>query len=69
MLLTDFAFSDQFRGAFEHCGPVVSLPSGFPCQGPCSDVVTTDAFVYLPKYVIGVFPPYALKDGVEKPCL
>ena len=26
-------------------------------------MVGTDAFVYLPEYVIGVFLPYALKNG------
>ena len=26
-------------------------------------MVSTDAFVYLPEYVIDVFLPYALKDG------
>ena len=26
-------------------------------------MVATDAFVYLPEYVIGIFLPYALKNG------
>ena len=63
MLLTSFAFSNQFSRVFEHCGPVVPLSQCFPCQGPSSDVVTTYALVNLPEYVVGVFLPYALKNG------
>ena len=63
MLLTSFAFSDQFCSVFEHCGPVVPLSQCFPCQGPSSDVVATYALVYFPEYVLGVFLPYALKYG------
>ena len=63
MFLTSFAFSNQFYRVFKHCGPVVPLSQCFPCQGPSSDVVTTYALVYLPKYVVGVFLPYALKNG------
>ena len=29
-------------------------------------MVATDAFVYLPEYVIGVFLPYALKNGLRE---
>ena len=63
MLLTSFAFSNQLCRVFEHCGPVLPLSQCFPYQGPSSDVVTTYALVYLPEYVVGVFLPYALKNG------
>ena len=63
MLLTNFAFYNQLCRIFEHCGLVVPLSQCFPCQGPSSDVVTTYALVYLPEYVVGVFHPYALKNG------
>ena len=63
MLLTSFVFSNQFCCVFEHYGPVVPLSQCFPCQGPSSDVVTTYALVYLPEYVVGIFLPYALKNG------
>ena len=63
MLLTSFAFSNQFYSVFEHCGPVVPLSQCFPYQGPSFDVVTTYALVYLPEYVVGIFLPYALKNG------
>ena len=63
MLLTSFAFSNQFCRVLEHCGPIVPLSQCFPCQGPSSDVVTTYALVYLLEYVVGVFLPYALKNG------
>ena len=63
MLLASFAFSNQLCRVFEHCGPVVPLSQCFPCQGPRSDVVATYALVYLPEYVVGVFLPYALKNG------
>ena len=46
MLLTDFAPSDQFRGVFEHRGPIIPLPRGFSYQGPSSDMVAADAFVH-----------------------
>ena len=63
MLLASFAFSNQFCRVFEHYGPVVPLSQCFPCQGLSSDVVTTYALVYLPEYVVGIFLPYALKNG------
>ena len=63
MLLTSFAFYDQFCCVFEHCGPVIPLPQGFSRQGPSSDVLSTNAFMFLLEYVIGVFFPYALKNG------
>ena len=63
ILLTSFAFSNQFCRVFKHCGLVVPLSQCFPYQGPSSFVVATYALVYLPKYVVGVFLPYALKDG------
>ena len=63
MLLTSFSFSNQFYRVFEHCGPIVPLSQCFPCQGPSSDVVATYALVYLPEYVVGIFLPYALKNG------
>ena len=63
MLLTSFAFSNQFYRVFEHCGPIVPLPLCFPCQGPSSDVVARYALVYFPEYVVGVFLPYAIKNG------
>ena len=39
MLLTDFAFSDQFHGVFEHRGPIIPLPQVFSCHGPSSNMV------------------------------
>ena len=63
MLLTSFAFSNQLCRLFEHCGLVVPLSQCFPFQGLSSDVVTTYALVYLLEYVVGVFLPYALKNG------
>ena len=63
MLLTSFTFSNQFSHVFEHYGLVVPLSQCFPCQGPSSDVVTTYAIVHLFEYVVGVFLPYALKNG------
>ena len=59
ILLTDFAFSDQFRGVFEHRGPIIPVPQGFSCQGPSSDMVATNAFMHLSKYVVGIFLSYA----------
>ena len=56
MLLIDLAFSDQSCGVFEHRGPIIPLPQGFSCQGPSSNMVATDAFVYLSKYVVDIFP-------------
>ena len=69
MLLTYFAFSDQFCCVCEHCGPIIPLPKGFSCQGPSSDMVATDAFVHLSKYVVGIFLSYAFEEGAEKPHL
>ena len=66
MLLTDFAFSNQFHGVFEHRGPIIPLPQGFSCQGPSSDMVVTDAFVHFFKYVVGIFLSYALEEGCKK---
>ena len=66
MLLTDFAFSDQFRGVFKHRGPIIPLPQGFSCQGPSSYMVATDAFVHLSKYVVGIFISYAFEEGCKK---
>ena len=66
MLLISFAFYDHFYRVFEHCGLVVPLPQGFSCYGSSSDVVATYAFLYLPEYVIGVFLPYALKNGCRE---
>ena len=66
MLLASFAFSNQFCRVFEHYGPVVPLSQCFPYQGPSSDVVTTYALVYLPEYVVGIFLPYALKNGCRE---
>ena len=66
MLLTDFAFSDQFRGVFEHRGPIIPLPQGFSCQGPSFDMVATDAFMHLSKYVVGIFISYAFEEGCRK---
>ena len=63
MLLTSFSFSNQFCRVFEHCGPVVPMSQCFPCQGSSSDMVSTFVLVYLPEYVVGVFLPYALKNG------
>ena len=63
MLLTSFAFSNQFCRVFEHCGPVIPLSQCFPRQGSSSDVVSTYALVYLPEYVVVVFLPYTLKNG------
>ena len=69
MLLTDFAFSDQFPGVFKHRGPIIPLPQGFSYQGPSSDMVATYVFVYLSKYVVGIFLPYAFEESTEKPLL
>ena len=66
MLLTDFAFSDQFRGVFEHREPIIPLPQGFFCQGLSFDMVSTYAFVHLSKYVAGIFLSYAFEEGCRK---
>ena len=66
MLLIDFAFSDQFCGVFEHRGSIIPLPQGFSCQGSSSDMVATDAFVHLSKYVVGIFLSYAFEEGCRK---
>ena len=66
MLLIDFSFSDQFCGVFEHRGSIILLPQGFPCQGPSSDMVATDAFVHLSRYVVGIFLSYAFEEGCRK---
>ena len=66
MLLTDFSFSDQFRGVFEHPGPIIPLPQGFSCQGPSSYMVSTSAFMHLSKYVLGIFISYAFEEGCRK---
>ena len=66
MLLTDLAFFNQLHGVFEHCRPIISLSQGLCCQGPRSDMVSTDTFMHLSKHVIGVFLSYALKDGCRK---
>ena len=66
MLLIDFAFSNQFHGVFEHRGLIVPLPQGFSCQGPSSDVIATDAFMHLSKYVVGIFISYAFEEGCRK---
>ena len=66
MLLTDFSFSDQFRGFFEHRGPIIPLPQGFSCQGPSSYMVSTYAFMHLSKYVVGIFISYAFEEGCRK---
>ena len=66
MLLIDFSFSNQFRGVFEHRGPIIPLPQGFSCQGLSSDMVSIDAFVHLSKYVVGIFLSYAFEEGCRK---
>ena len=66
MLLIDFTFSDQFRGVFEHRGLIIPLHQGFSCQGPSSDIVAPDAFVYLSKHVVGIFLSYAFEEGCGK---
>ena len=66
MLLTNFSFSDQFCGVFEHRGPIIPLPQGFSYQGPSSDMVATYAFVHLSKYVVGIFLSYAFEEGCRK---
>ena len=66
MLLTDFAFFDQFRGVFEHRGPIIPLAQGFSYQGSSSDMVATDAFVHLSKYVVGIFLYYAFEEGCQE---
>ena len=66
MLLTNFAFSDQFCGVFEHCGPIIPLPRGFSYQGLSFDMVATDAFMHLSKYVVGIFISYAFEEGCRK---
>ena len=66
MLLTDFAFSDQFRSIFEHRGPIIPLPQGFSYQGPSSYMVATNAFVHLSKYGVNIFLSYAFEEGCRK---
>ena len=66
MLFTDFAFFDQFRGVFENSGPIIPLPQGFSCQGLSFDMVATNAFMHLFKYVVGIFFSYALEEGCRK---
>ena len=66
MFLTDFAFSNQFRGVFEHRGPIIPLPQGFSCQGPSSNMVATYAFVHLSKYLVGIFLSYVFKEGCKE---
>ena len=66
MLLTDFAFSDQLHGFFEHYGPIIPLPQGFSCRGSSSDMVSTNAFVHLSKYVVVIFISYAFEEGYKK---
>ena len=67
MLLTYFASSDQFRGVFEHRGPIIPLPKGFSYQGPSSNMVSMDAFVHLSKYVVRIFLSYEFEEGCGKP--
>ena len=66
MLVTDFAFSDQFHDIFEHRGPTIPLPQGFFSQGSSSNMVATDAFVHLSKYVVDIFISYAFEEGCRK---
>ena len=66
MLLTYFAFSDQFCGVFKHRGPIIPLPQGFSCQGPSSNMVAINAFVHLSKYVVGIFLSYAFEKRCGK---
>ena len=66
MLLTDFAFSDQFCGVFEHRGLIIPLLQGFSCQGPSLDMVATNSFVHLSKYVVGIFFSYAFEEECIK---
>ena len=66
MLLTNFAFSGRFCGVFEHRGLIIPFPQGFSCQGSSSDMVATDAFVHLSKYVVGIFLTYAFEEGCRK---
>ena len=63
LLLTDFAFFDQFRGFFEHRGPIIPLPQGFSYQGSSSDMVATDAFMHLSKYVVCIFLYFEFEEG------
>ena len=66
MFLTYFAFSDQFRGVFEHRGLIIPLPQGFSYQGLSSDMVAIDAFMHLSKYVVSIFLSYAFEEGCRK---
>ena len=66
MLLTNFAFSNQFRGIFEHRGLIIPLPQGFSCKGSSSNMVATYAFVHLSKYVVGIFLSYVFKEGCRE---
>ena len=66
MLLIDFTFSDQLRGVFEHRGLIIPLPQGFSCQGPSSDMIATNTFVHLSKYVVGIFLSYAFEEACRK---
>ena len=66
MLLKDFSFYDQYRGVFDHRGPIIPLHQGFSCQGPSSYMVSTYAFMHLSKYVVGIFISNAFEEGCRK---
>ena len=66
MLLTYFAFSDQFHGVIEHRGLIIPLPYSFSCQGPSFDMIAINALVYLSKYVVGIFLSYTFEEGCRK---
>ena len=66
MLLADFSFSDQFRCLFEHRGTIIPSSQGFSCKGPSFDMVATNAFMHLSKYVVGIFLSYAFEEGCGK---
>ena len=66
ILLTSLAFFNQLRGVFEHCRPIITLSQGLCYQGPGSNMVDTDAFMHLSEHIVGIFLPYAFKDGCRE---
>ena len=66
MLSTGLAFFNQLHGFFEHCRPIIPLSQGLYCQGPGSNMVATDAFMHLSEHIVGIFLPYAFKDGCRE---
>ena len=67
MLLTDFSFSDQLRGVFEHRGGNNTLASGFFLpRSELQYIVATDTFVHFSKYVVVIFLYNEFEEGCRK---